>query len=145
MRSCGNSSHDVGNGQVRHWERMGSWPKYNSGAITEAPGKTWASVDAALRLGNRGLPGGSSLAQLLQKWRSMRNKARLPRLTAKKILAWADAHYRRIGRWPSCEAGPILEAPGETWKAVQIALVQGLRGLRGGLSLHVFLRKFRRT
>jgi hypothetical protein len=73
------------------------------------------------------------------------NRARLPRITAKKILAWADAHHRRTGRGPSCESGPILDAPGETWLAVQMALVQGLRGLRGGSSLHIFLKKFRRT
>jgi hypothetical protein len=128
-----------------HHRRTGTWPKRGSGPIADAPGETWAAVDAALSLGNRGLPGGSSLAQLLQERRGVRNKARLPRLTAKKILAWADAHYRRTGRWQSCESGPIPEAPGETWLAVQMALVQGLRGLRGGSSLHLFLRKFRRT
>jgi hypothetical protein len=48
-------------------------------------------------------------------------------------------------RWPSCESGPIREAPGETWKAVQMALVQGLRGLRGDSSLHLFLKKHRKV
>jgi hypothetical protein len=127
-----------------HHERTGTWPKRTSGPIADASGETWAAVEAALEAGNRGLPGGSSLAQLLQERRGVRNRARLPRLTTKKILAWADAHHRRTGQWPSCESGPVLDAPGETWKAVQMALVQGLRGLRGGSSLHGFLKKHRR-
>jgi hypothetical protein len=38
-----------------------------SGAIIDAPGETWSGVNAALERGNRGLPGGSSLARLIKK------------------------------------------------------------------------------
>jgi hypothetical protein len=65
----------------------------------------------------------------------MRNKADLPPLNRSSILEWADSHHRRTGKWPSCESGPIIDAPGETWKAVQMALVEGLRSLPGGSSL----------
>ena len=65
----------------------------------------------------------------------MRNKSDLPRLTLKQIRAWAKAHRGRTGAWPNDQAGPIAEAPGETWKAVQMTLVQGLRGLKGESSL----------
>ena len=51
-----------------------------------------------------------------------------PPLRIKRILAWADAHYQRTGRWPSQTSGPIAEAPGETWLAVHTALRVGLRG-----------------
>jgi hypothetical protein len=44
--------------------RTGRWPVANSGQIPEAPDEKWASVDRALRLGLRGLPGGTSLAGL---------------------------------------------------------------------------------
>jgi hypothetical protein len=53
----------------------------------------------------------------------------------KQIRAWAKAHRNRAGAWPGDRSGPIPEAPGETWKAVQMALVHGLRGLKGGSSL----------
>ena len=33
------------------------------------------------------------------------------------------------------ESGPIAEAPGETWKSVDLALRYGYRGLPGGASL----------
>ena len=58
-----------------------------------------------------------------------------PNLTVPQILRWADAHHRRTGKWPSSESGPVAEAPGESWQAVNNALHRGLRGLPGGDSL----------
>jgi hypothetical protein len=121
----------------------GTWPLRTSGFIEGQTGETWAAIHAALSGGSRGLPGGSSLAQLLQKYRGVRNKSRLPRLSKQRILHWADEHRRQTGEYPNAESGPILGAPGETWKAVQMALVQGLRGLPGGTSLAKFLQEHR--
>jgi hypothetical protein len=42
-----------------------TWPTKQSGPVKDAPGETWLGVDAALRRGNRGLPGDSSLSKLL--------------------------------------------------------------------------------
>jgi hypothetical protein len=119
-----------------HYERLGQWPRVKSGAIDDAPGEKWANVNAALEQGIRGLPGGSSLAKLLAEQRGVRNMADSPSLSTDQILAWADAHFDRTGRWPKSESdGPVLEAPGETWKGIQMALVKGRRGLPGGSSL----------
>jgi hypothetical protein len=118
-----------------HHYASGQWPKRDAGPVASADGESWGALDDALRLGLRGLPGGSSLAQLLAAERGVRNKAALPRLTLKQIRAWAKAHRGRTGAWPGDTSGPIPEAPGETWKAVQMALVKGLRGLKGGSSL----------
>jgi hypothetical protein len=71
---------------------------------------------------------------LAAKW-GLRHNDQLSRLTVGRILAWAMAHRRPTGRWPGRGAGPIAEAPGETWKAVQMSLVQGLCRLKGGSSL----------
>jgi hypothetical protein len=60
---------------------------------------------------------------------------RRPPLSVEQILAWADAHCARTGEWPTPHSGPVPEAPGETWAAVQSALYQGLRGLPRGTSL----------
>jgi hypothetical protein len=116
-------------------KRMGTWPTKESGSIPESNQETWSSVDAALRVGNRGLQKGSSLARLLSEFRDRRNPLGLPRLSFKKILAWADAHFARTGKWPNRNSGPIQEAPGETWKNIEGALWQGHRGLLGGTSL----------
>jgi hypothetical protein len=60
---------------------------------------------------------------------------RRPLLTVEQILAWADAHYARTGKWPTFASGPVLEAPGETWAAIASALHRGNRGLPGGHGL----------
>ncbi len=118
-----------------HRGRAGEWPRHNSGPVDDAPGETWEGVNAALREGQRGLPSGSSLARLLAQERGARNQAALPRLTEAHVLAWAEAHRRRTGRLPTSRSGPVLEAPGETWCAVEHALKDGRRGLPGGSSL----------
>jgi hypothetical protein len=127
----------------RHRRRTGAWPKATSGPIPGARGETWAAVNNALNRGARGLPGGTSLPSLLAEHRGKRNKSALPPLTVGGILAWADAHRARAGEWPGVLSGPIPEAPGETWKAVNMALYRGFRGLPGGDSLARLLRRRR--
>jgi hypothetical protein len=126
-----------------HYERTGAWPSYRSGPVPEAPGETWRSIDSALRQGARGLRGGLSLARWLAHKHGVRNRTSLPPLRLKQILAWADAHRRRTRAWPTTEAGPIADAPGETWKAVDMALHFGYRGLKGGITLARFLAQRR--
>lgn len=126
-----------------HHSRTGDWPDQTSGAVTDAPGETWGGVNAALDVGGRGLPGGSSLAQMLEAHRGVRNPMALPRLTEEQILAWADAHHARTGEWPSRGSGPIAGSPGEAWSAVNDALQAGCRGLPGGTTLARLLAEHR--
>jgi hypothetical protein len=115
--------------------RHGKWPTNKSGMIEEAPQETWRGVDSALRIANRGLPGGSSLAQFLAQRRRARNLKARPRLTHRQILLWADMHYRHTGAWPVRQSGAISFAPGETWANIDIALIKGVRDLPGGDTL----------
>jgi hypothetical protein len=115
--------------------RAGRWPTKRSGEIPEAPGEHWSKVNFALTVGTRGFPGGSSLAQFLSRHRGVRVRTNPPRLTLAQILRWADAHHKRTGMWPKATSGPIVDAPGETWMAVQTALFGRRRGLPGGSSL----------
>src|SRR5262249_16467744 len=105
-----------------HRRRTGAWPSARSGPVVEAPGETWRAVDEALRSGQRGPRGGRSLAQLLAHAAGARNRTSLPPLTLKQVLAWADAHHRRTGLWPTDKAGPVIGTQGETWKGVAMAL-----------------------
>jgi hypothetical protein len=66
-----------------------------------------------------------------------------PKLTEALVLAWADAHFAKTGRRPHGRSGPVAEAPGETWEAVQAALKRGCRGLPGGDTLLRLLRRRR--
>jgi hypothetical protein len=123
-----------------HYRRRGRWPQARLfGVIAGSLGERWSNLDMALRKGFRGLPGGTTLARLLAEHRGKRNLQNLPRLKGKHILAWADAHHQRTGQWPTLWSGPIADAPGETWTAVNHALHRGSRGLRGGSSLATLL------
>jgi hypothetical protein len=53
----------------RYRRQTGRWPTARSGPVPGAPGETWQAVDSALRAGQRGLRGGSSLAKLLRRRR----------------------------------------------------------------------------
>jgi hypothetical protein len=127
-----------------HRERTGRRPSGKSGPIPEAPGETWAAVDRALTYGYRGLPGGFTLVELLDRHWGPRPRLFRPPLTAEQILAWAEAHRRRTGAWPTASSGEVVGAPEETWRAIDAALTDGLRGLPGGDSLSRFLRRHRR-
>ena len=97
--------------------------------------EVWDNVDAPLRVGSPGLPGGDSLARLLARRFGVRNVGDLPPLEVRQIVRWADDHFGRTGRWPTATAGEVAGAPGETWARVDDALRQGYRGLPGGDSL----------
>jgi hypothetical protein len=69
--------------------------------------------------------------------------ARRPPLTIAQILAWAEAHFRRTGAWPTTGSGPVRGARGEWWRAIDLALRRGHRGLPGGDSLGRLLHRLR--
>lgn len=126
-----------------HHRKTGKWPKQNSGEVLDAPSEKWMNLSAALKMGLRGLPGGSSLSILLAEKRGRRNTGALPDLTTEQILKWADAHHQKTGEWPKQKSGGVLDAPGEKWINIQDALCRGGRGLSGGSSLAQLLAKKR--
>jgi hypothetical protein len=126
-----------------HHQRTGGWPTRKSGTIPNSGGEKWQAIDTALHLGARKLKGGSSLARLLARHRGVRNRKQLPPLTEERILAWADDHHEHTGSWPKRDSGPILDSPGETWTAINVALNHGIRHLPGGSSLALLLAERR--
>ena len=78
-------------------ERTKGWPNQGSGPVEGALGEKWVNIDQALVKGLRGLPGGSSLARLLEEKREVRNAKYPPGLAILQILAWVDAFRRRSG------------------------------------------------
>jgi hypothetical protein len=128
-----------------HHARTGRWPRVAEGPVAADKNENWRAINHALWYGLRGLPGGDSLARLLARARGVRNRQGLPDLDSARILAWADAHRARTGRWPgkSATPGDIPEAPGERWPNVHQALKLGLRGLPGGDSLARLLARER--
>src|SRR5262249_15804658 len=134
-----------------HREATGCWPNTRSGRIAESPfGENWSALDEALRHGCRGLPGGQSLARLLEEYRGVKRRmsdagaaraaeagrwARAERkgcratLSVELILAWADAYHAETGRWPNVRSGWVRGVRGESWSTVNNALRRGRRGL----------------
>jgi hypothetical protein len=54
-------------GDLARIAETGASPRVTSGAVQNATGESWRQIDDARRQGYRGLPGGSSLHQLLKK------------------------------------------------------------------------------
>lgn len=119
-------------------KESGKWPHAVAGPVRGVPGENWNSIDRALRLGFRGLPGGTSIAQLLEQHRGAANHLEPRRMTLRQIASWARAHHQAHGRWPTRDAGAIPGTP-FTWCAVSNALVKGIHGLPGGTTLPRFL------
>jgi hypothetical protein len=111
-----------------HHARTGRWPGKKSGAIPGTDGEMWGSVCMALYQGWRGLPR-SSLADLLEQHRGVRNSSNLKPLSHAQILQWADEHFHRTGRWPRRESGLIPGSVGETWATIFAAMFNASRGL----------------
>lgn len=126
-----------------HHQRTAEWPNQSSGSVYDIPGETWGAINATLTIGRRGLPGGSSLAKLLDEHRGVRNRKDLPPLTIDRILEWADQYYNRTGAWPTDKSGAVEESLEETWKGIYLALYHGRRGLPGGSSLAQLLAEHR--
>jgi hypothetical protein len=109
----------------------GRWPTPRDGPIAGCGGETWSAINRALVEGRRGLPGGSSLARLLNEQRPDGRG----RLSVAKIRAWALADHAATGQWPRRGSGAVVAAPGEKWYSIDDALARGWRGLPGGSSL----------
>src|SRR5207249_2117482 len=121
-----------------HHKTTGYWPrKGTAGKIPNAEGEKWRNVDAALKQGLRGLPGGSSLAKLLSEKRAVPHIGFPSDVTVKQLLKWADLHREKTGKWPTRTSGGVHGAVDETWSALDASLKLGSRGLPGGSSLAV--------
>ena len=55
--------------------RTGEWPSSCTGPVADAPGEKWVNINQSLSDGYRGLPGGDSLAKLLDRHRRKRAHA----------------------------------------------------------------------
>jgi hypothetical protein len=61
--------------------------------VEGVPGESWQAINHALALGPRGLPGDSSLAELLAEHRGAPVPDRAPEALAEKIRAWEQKHF----------------------------------------------------
>jgi hypothetical protein len=122
-----------------HYQQTGWWPTLSSGLVIGEAGESWKGIDLALRSGSRGLPGGSSLAVLLEQHGRKAKRQMRSSLTEAQILRWADDYYCRCGKWPASGSGAVAADVAITWQMIHCALRNGTRGLPGGSSLSQLL------
>jgi hypothetical protein len=131
---------------LAHRQATGTWPSTTSGPVEYGPyaeKEKWGAIQNALRVGVRGLPGGSSLAELNEEVSKTynldySNRLKQPDYETKKIKDCILAHRQATGTWPIDKSGPVKHGPyaeKETWLAIDNALRKGGRGLLGGSSL----------
>jgi hypothetical protein len=89
-----------------HRARMGAWPTASSGPVADAPFETWKAIDRALTRGHRDLPGGDSLARVLDRHRNRSGHGR---------GSWTAAEDELVRTLPPKEAA---EQTGRTLSAV---------------------------
>ena len=126
-----------------HHEEYGRWPAQSSGRVAESPKHTWRGIDMTLKLGGRGLSGGSSLIRLLGEHRGRKGRTGPDELSVEQILSWADAYHEKHGRWPNGASGRVAAAPSENWNNISQMLRVGGRSLPGGSSLDRVLAEHR--
>ncbi len=126
-----------------HFKERGEWPSIESGDVIGAPSETWTTINAALTGGRRGLKRGSSLVRLFKKHGIVRPRKQRPKLDPADILRWADAFFAAYGYWPYARSGPVAGVPKANWRAIDVSLRLGNRGLPGGSSLSDFLNEHR--
>lgn len=94
-----------------HRARTGRWPSAKSGPVLDAPGEKWWNIEQALYAGVRGLPGGGSLAKLLDRGR--RGKLGAP--PRRRGRSWPPEEDELVWTLPPKEAA---ERTGRTFRAV---------------------------
>lgn len=97
-------------------------PTKRSGIIEFAEGDyyglTWGSVDSALHRGSKGLQGGTSLADLIEKNFGIINPKSIPVLSEEKILYHAKKFKDKHGRKPHCNDGDVDGVENLTWRNI---------------------------
>ena len=139
---------DLSKKQILEWvdadrRRTGQWPTQDGGRVFDEPNITWGTVHQRLKRSDVIGTGPITLPRLLRRERNIWDYRGKPPLTEKLILGWADAHFRRTGRWPNVTSGRVHELPSEIWIVLDVYLRNGSRGLPGGTSLARMLAKRR--
>jgi hypothetical protein len=114
----------------------GRWPSDASGPVEEGSRLSWQTINRSMCKGHHDLPVGTTLARLIVEHRGPAARNQAPPLTVDQIRAWMEDHRAATGEWRKGGSGPVRSAPHrETWKAVEVALIKGGRGLPRGLTL----------
>ena len=147
MRRRSDLTYDI----IKEWvkkfyEEHGKYPTRASGSVVYAPKEeplTWQGVSICLMDGFRGLPGGLSLSDFLNKEMGILTRKYASRITEADVLEWVEKFYDRYGYYPTSKSQEGVDCPSDygklRWSTVNELLKNGQRGLPGGATLRKFI------
>jgi hypothetical protein len=124
-----------------YFEEHGRYPSLRGGCASKYIFEDilWSGIDASLRHGHRGLPGGSSLHKL-------KNERSFKHSLAKEDIAMAmKAYHEDHNKYPSKESGDASKYFGFkiTWEAIDHLLRRGVSGGHKGSSVAKLKKHYR--
>lgn len=129
-----NSASEVVNLAKLHFEKFGEWPTYKTREKSEI-GISWKSIQRQCIDCGFG-----TLAKILHDKKLKRSRFHLQCLSEQMIVSWMVDYKLKTGKYPNCNSAELTPDKG-TWNGVDIALMQGFRGLAGGSSLAELRKK----
>lgn len=124
----------------KYHKKNKKYPNKRDASFFLADGTSATSLDQALRMGFRGLDGGSSLAKLIEEISGKPSHTNKMKLTESIIKKEIISFYMKNKQYPtqcSKESKPF----GSTWVSIDLALRSGFRGLEGGSSLSKLVKE----
>jgi hypothetical protein len=117
--------------------RTGKWPNgLSKEPIVGHEEETWFRLNGCLSKGLRGLPSGSSIAILLERYGLKRHKLRQPSVTISQVVSWIADFFAKYHEYPTrLDTHGVPSHPDETWSALDDALRFGRRDLPKGMTL----------
>lgn len=115
----------------KYFVKYDEWPQVKHKRKVAGQDASWASIDAALRSGGRGLAKGKSLAKLLFEKREVETQGNQSRIEILKVTEWIRVFESSNKRYPSIEEDGDERIDGTklTWRQLINAVKSGSRGL----------------
>ncbi len=107
---------------MRTFEGLNSrWPNRKDGVVPDLGG-SWLAIDEALRVGVRGLPGGSSLSKERLALIGSRSRKQLTAASVKDAIL---AHHAATGAWPNESTAGATPGVAHSWSYLRAVVRKG--------------------
>jgi len=111
-------------------DKYGEYPKFNDSRRIPEMDLSWCAIDASLKRGQNGLPGGDSVANMIYRYFGKKNIKNLHNLYIDEIVDWMILFEKEYGKYPTQQDNRVIKEMGEeTWKSINSSLLAGRRGL----------------
>jgi hypothetical protein len=113
----------------KYYLKTGKWPTTDDttkGNVPDMPNETWNRINEAGQRGYRGLTKSRTLSEIIKPLKVKYGYY----LNEDKIQSSAEKFYLETGNWPTRDTkDPVPDMPNDTWRNLDHAISDGLRGL----------------